>query len=518
MSTFANRLRQFASCAPDVVPAFARGVEKESLRIAPDGRLSKKDHPRQLGSALTHPFITTDYSEALLELVTPTFNSVEDTLAHLTELHQIVYRNIGDEVLWTASLPCLIEDESQIPIAKFGTSNVGQMKRVYRQGLSLRYGSAMQVISGIHYNFSVPEKFWHALGVVNNKSCQDAISDAYMAGIRNFHRYCWLVFYLFGASPAACASFFRGSDIGSLSKLDNHTIYGPYSTSLRMSNYGYRNPVQSEIHIDHNSIAQYIHTLSKTIDTPYPEYEKFGVKVDGEYRQLNSNLLQIENEYYSVIRPKRQTLPLERPTAALKNRGVEYLEIRCLDLDPFDPIGISVSQAKFLEVFITYCLLLASPPFSEIHPDIIASNKDVSVLNGRSPTCQLRNNANSVTLKSWGQQLMEELYEVAVCIDKALGESGYCDSVDKQLRKLSDPDTTPSGQVVAQLRSSGSPFFTFALEQSAESKRKITQMPLADDAIKKYSELAKESIEKQLLIEINDRDDFDTFLRRYFES
>ena len=516
MSCFAERLRLFASCAHEIVPKIQRGIEKESLRIAPDGRLSKKDHPRQLGSALTHPYITTDYSEALLELVTPTFHTVEATLAHLTELHQIVYRHIGDEALWTTSLPCLLDKDSEIPIAKFGDSNVGKMKRIYRQGLSLRYGSAMQVISGIHYNLSMPEEFWHALGIVNDDSGREAISDAYMAGIRNFHRYCWLVFFLFGASPAACASFFRASDIGSLSKFDTHTVYGPYSTSLRMSNYGYRNPVQSEIHIDHNSIAGYIATLSETIETPYREYEKFGVKVDGEYRQLNSNLLQIENEYYSVIRPKRRTLPLEKPTVALKKRGVEYLEIRCLDLDPFDPIGISVSQAKFMEVLIAYCLLLPSPSFSELHPSIIAGNKDISVLQGRNPDCKLSNNGNSATLQSWGQELMEDLHEVAGVFDAAMGESGYCDCVKEQSNKLNNPNDTPSGMIIEQLRSSGDPFFTFALKQSAESRRTIAQMPLGSDVVGKYASLAKESIEKQMSIESADRDDFDSFLQRYF--
>ena len=519
MNSFNDRLKKFSDVADRVVPNFRRGIEKESLRITPAGHLSRKPHPIELGSALTHPFITTDYSEALLELVTPTFETVEQTLDHLKILHQIVYHHIGNEVLWVNSLPCLIDDDHSIPIADFGTSNIGTMKRVYRKGLSLRYGRKMQVIAGIHYNFSVPDLFWKSLDIGATDNNSEAVSNAYMAGIRNFHRYCWLLFYLFGASPAACSSFFTDqTDTENLANIDTHTIYAPFATSLRMSNLGYRNPVQSEIRIDNNSIEQYINTLSATINTPYRPYQDFGIKKKGEYIQLNSNLLQIENEYYSVVRPKRRTLPMEKPTNALRREGVEYIEIRCLDLDPFEPLGISLSQAKFIETFITFCLLQPSPPFTQIYPRIISENKDVSVLRGRDPDAQLLRNGAVTSIADWGNDLMRDIVKVAETIDNATGGHDYSKSVIEQWQKLEDPDITSSARIVEHLRQSKEPFFIFALRQAQKLKEQITEVAPESSIINQYDEIASESVIKQRQIEKSDTEEFDQFLKRYFDS
>ena len=285
-----------------------KGVEKESLRVTPDRHVAQTPHPPALGSTLTHDNITTDYSEALIELVTPAFPESWQLLQFLCDLHQFVYRHLGDELLWATSMPCIVGGDHEIPIARYGRSNIGKLKEVYRLGLGHRYGRLMQAISGVHFNYSFPARFWEALGeaLQAKRADQDFISSQYFALLRNYRRYGWLILYLFGNSPALCASFVKGRE-HTLRELTPGTLYEPYATSLRMSDLGYRNKNQAGVHISVNSLQEYVRDLTAAVSTPHPEYQKIGVKVDGEYRQLNANLLQIENEYYSYIRPKRVT-------------------------------------------------------------------------------------------------------------------------------------------------------------------------------------------------------------------
>ena len=516
MDTFSERLGRFRDCAGDIIPGILRGIEKESLRITPDGHLSQMDHPASLGSALTHPSITTDYSEALIELVTPTFTTLNGTLDHLNELHRIVYYNCPDELLWVNSLPCLLADESTIRIAHFGSSNIGKMKHVYRRGLELRYGKKMQTIAGIHYNISMPGSFWTIFGADQAPSKKDFISNAYMAAIRNFHQLSWLLFYLFGASPAACNSFFNGEQNPALVNLGTHTQYGRYATSLRMSNIGYRNPVQSEICINHNSIEDYTRTLRHTTDTPYPAYSRFGVKQNGRYVQLNTNLLQIENEYYSVIRPKRTTRPFEKPTNALEERGVEYLEVRCLDLEPNVAIGISEPQARFVELFILLCLLESSPPITDRQPAVIAANKDDTVLHGRQPGLKLHRDGAQITLKDWGLELVDKIAEIAAVFDTELDTNAYQQTVEEQQQKLFNAELTVAAQITAELIDRSEPFFEFEMRKAEQAKAALTPQSLEPSIIEKYQKLATESIARQRAMEDREVVDFDQFLKDYF--
>ena len=198
----------------DRLRGMRRGVEKESLRTQADGRLALTPHPRALGSALTHPHITTDYSESQLELITGVHTSVEACAAELTQVHQFVYRNLGAESMWVGSMPCGLPPDENIPIGSYGSSNVGRAKSIYRMGLGHRYGRRMQTISGIHYNWSLP-------GLTNAE---------HFALIRNFRRQAFVLLVLFGASPAVCPSFVEGRD-HELQSLSDHTLYLPNATS-----------------------------------------------------------------------------------------------------------------------------------------------------------------------------------------------------------------------------------------------------------------------------------------------
>ncbi len=359
---FERRLSAVATAGGGILYGGLKGIEKESLRVVAEGGLSMADHPIGLGSALTNSYITTDFSEALLEFVTPAFETTWETLHCICDIHQFTYDELGDEMLWPASMPCRIPEDDKIPLAKYGSSNVGQMKTIYRRGLGYRYGRQMQTIAGVHFNYSVPQRFWHAYQEIlgDENGIDDFRSEQYLGLIRNFKRMGWLVLYLFGASPALCKSF-AGGNVGKMQSFDDETYFEPYGTSLRMSDLGYSNQNQSRINISLNSLDEYVRDLSNAIETLEPSYEDIGVKVDGHYRQLNANLLQIENEFYSSVRPKRVANSGERPTAALQRGGIEYVEIRSLDINLFDPCGINQNTMRFMEAFLLYCLLQPSP-------------------------------------------------------------------------------------------------------------------------------------------------------------
>lgn len=515
---FETNLRHMQdSGAADYLSTIRRGVEKESLRIDADGILAQTSHPRALGSALTHPHITTDYSEALLEFVTPVSNSIEDVLSCLNRIHTFVYQNIGDEKLWVNSMPCIVRGEESIRIAEYGTSNVGTMKNVYRRGLGYRYGKLMQAIAGIHYNFSLPESFWDAWlpwGIRKDQR-QGQISEQYFCAIRNFHRYSWLLFYLFGASPAVCRSFVEGRE-HSLENFDEVTLHAPYATTLRMSRLGYHNSAQGQINIGYNSPADFVRSLRKATDTSYPEYEKIGVKVDGEYRQLNTNMLQIENEYYAAVRPKRVTRSGERPTTALANRGVEYIEVRCIDLNPFNPVGLDADAMRFVDMFLLYCLFSPSPEISDAETEAIDFNQTEVAFRGRAPDLKLRNNGNTVSFQDEASRLLNELDGVAEIFDSKLGCKDYGTSLNNAKTKLVESDKIPAAQILDEMRQDDDSFVEFALRKANEHEDYFKQQALSEKSEKLFTELAARSLNEQVEIEANDKVNFDEFLVEYF--
>src|SRR5215831_2555035 len=367
-----------------------KGVEKESLRVLPSGSLAHTPHPVALGSALTNEHITTDYSEALIELVTPAFTHSWELLQYLLDLHQFVYRHLGEELLWATSMPCAISGDADIPLAQYGSSHVGRMKTVYRNGLGLRYGRMMQAISGVHFNYSFPLPFWEAYAALRGERSPASgfVSASYFDLLRNYRRHGWLVLYLFGVSPVVCKSFLRGRELR-LQEFGRGTAFEPYATSLRMSDVGYRNRNQAGLSVSVNSLEEYVRDLQRAISTPHPPYEALGVKVNGEYRQLNANILQIENEYYSFIRPKRVARSGERPTKALLRAGVEYVEVRALDVSAFDPVGVNQNKLRFLEAFLALCLMKDSPPIADSEQAALDQNHITVARRGREPGLML---------------------------------------------------------------------------------------------------------------------------------
>ena len=495
-----------------------KGVEKESLRVTPEGRISQGPHPPALGSALTHEHITTDYSEALLELVTPPFRTSWELLQYLTEAHQFVYRHLGDEFLWCTSMPCAIAGDASIPLARFGTSNVGRMKTIYRHGLGLRYGRTMQAISGVHFNYSFPAQFWAVLGAVlgEREAGQDFISSMYFALLRNYRRHGWIVHYLFGVSPAVCRSFVAGRDDHGLVELGKGTLYAPYATSLRMSDLGYRNRSQSELSISVNSLEDYVRDLGTAISTPSPEYQKLGVEVDGEWRQLNANVLQIENEYYAFIRPKRVARSGERPTKALRRAGVEYVEMRSLDVSALDPVGVNQNKLRFLEAFAAFCTLAPSAPIDRAAQLEFDRNHVTVARRGREPGLALRFEQRDVDMRVWAGEILDAMQGTCELLDHGDPRRPYATALAVQAQKLTDAGATPSARLLKEMQDTGESFFELGLRMSKTYKAYFTELHPPDEArIAEFGAEAEASLEAQARIEAAPAEPFRDYLAHY---
>ena len=504
----------------DILTGIRRGIEKESLRITPEGKLAQTPHPDALGSALTHDSITTDYSEALLEFITPVSDSIEDSLEKLRDIHRYVYRNIGDELLWAASMPCIVTGDDGIPVAQYGSSNVARMKTVYRYGLGHRYGRLMQAIAGIHYNFSMPgayfEQAWRAAG--SNGQLSDYMSERYLGLIRNFRRYSWLLIYLFGASPAVCASFLRGRTDHHLVPFDGDTrsMHLPHGTALRMGDLGYNSDAQKGLNVCYNSLDNYVQTLSSAIRLPHEPYRAYPSGENGDFQQLNDSLLQIENEFYSPIRPKRVAHSGESALGALVRGGIEYIEVRCVDLNPFTPVGLDAGQIRFLDTFLLHCLLSDSGECDDEEMAEQARNLEAVVNRGREPGLTLENSGEKITLAEWARQLLTEMSDVATAMDAAHDTSDYSASLEEQRAKVDDPELTPSARILREMRERDLPFMRLAMAYSEQWAQELRAEAMTSDVEQAFLDEATRSLAAQRDVEAGDSISFEQYLANFY--
>ncbi|MBL4796408.1 MAG: glutamate--cysteine ligase [Oleispira sp.] len=509
---------------PEALPLLAkiqRGIEKEGLRVTAQAKVAQTKHPQILGSALTHPSITTDYSEALLEFITPVSTAISDSINYLSNLHIYTARNNAAEYIWPASMPCRLEGEESIPIAQYGSSNIGRMKHVYRQGLALRYGKTMQSIAGIHYNFSMPDAFWPLLQQLSAQQgdLQDFKSERYFGLIRNFQRHSWLLTYLFGASPVLDRSFFNstfmGNQQGILEPQGENTLGLPYATSLRMSDLGYQSKAQNSLDINYNNLDEYLENLQAAMQAPYDDYEKLGVKIDGKYRQLNSNILQIENEYYSGIRPKRVPVSGEISSETLRREGVEYVEIRTLDINPFLLVGLDEEQIRVLDSFLLYCLLSDSAEISSKENNEIQSNLQKVILEGRNPALILQQGGREISFVDKAKTLLNKISGSADLLDRAHLDSAhlasahsntrYSAALAQQLVKIEHPEQTPSGIIMADIVN-GFEFSDLMLKQAKRQQQYFSTQPLSYKVEKELQQQALLSLQQQKDLESQDAD------------
>jgi glutamate--cysteine ligase len=498
-----------------------RGVEREALRVSPSGELSQKRHPQSLGSTLTHPLITTDFSEALLEFITPPTHRLEDLFQHLESVHRFTTKQLGDELLWTNSMPCSLPEEKDIPVGQYGNSHNGRLKTIYRLGLGLRYGRSMQTVSGIHYNFSLPTAFWAHFHAQENSllSLESYRNKRYFDLIRNFRRHYWALILLFGASPAMCSSFVKGRE-HNLDVFDgNKALYRPYATSLRMGDLGYQSSAQENLFVCYNEKSTYIKTLANAILKPYEGYQNIPLKDgNGNYQQLSQGLLQIENEFYSAIRPKRSAKPGETALTALHRRGVEYIEVRCLDVNPFSELGITEEQVCFLDVFLLYCALKDSPVSGMEEGMMMQRNQKRVVNEGRKPGLMLEHvELGEIAIEKWLDELLIAMEPVAELLDKAYENTRYSTALNSQKKIANDLSQTPSARLLRSLEEAEN-YRTLSLSMAKRHTETLRNSTLDEDILKRFHDTAEESHAEQSSIEASCDDNFDAFLKNYFKQ
>ena len=500
MSKLQDSLR---ALSPDTLAGIRRGMEKEGLRVLPAGGLALTPHPRALGSALTHPHITTDYSESQIELITGAHKGVQEALDELTAVHQFVYHVLaeqGGEMLWVSSMPCGLPTDETIPLARYGSSNIGRAKSVYRMGLGHRYGRRMQTISGLHYNWSLP-------GVT---------SEQYFALIRNFRRHAFVLLYLFGASPALCPCFVQGRD-HALQALGPNALYLPHATSLRMGRLGYQSDAQATLAVSYNGLDGYAQSLHEALTRPYPAYETVGIRnPGGDYNQLGTSLLQIENEFYGTIRPKRTVRTGERPLHALRERGVEYVEVRLMDLDPFESVGIRASTMRLLDVFLLHCLLADSPPDTPQEIAELKQNQHTTAERGREPGVQLLRQGQRVALADWGREVLAACAPIAAALDAANATSDYSAALREAQALMQAPDQTPSARVLREMtQQHANSFEGFAMHQSVLARDALLARPWSAQQQAAYTAMAAQSVQDQKAIEASDVLPFEAWREQY---
>lgn len=495
------------------------GLEKESLRVAAGGGIALTPHPRVLGSALTHPDITTDYSEALMEFITPPLGSVGQALEYLADLQAYVSRHLDHEILWATSMPCVLSGGKNIPIAQYGSSNAGRMKHLYRVGLGHRYGRVMQVIAGVHFNWSFAEDLWPAYRLIEGRvqGLRDFRDQRYMAQIRNLQRYGWLVPYLFGASPAVCKSFFLGKATN-LPSFDETTYYAPHATSLRMGDIGYQNSREEGLGIKacYDDVQCYADSLLKATMTPAESWQAIGVKSGDEYRQLSTHILQIENEYYSTVRPKQVLEWMEKPSLALKKRGIRYIELRSLDVNAYHPLGLDETQGRFLEIFLLFCMLADSPFIDGLERREIDRNLLDVAHRGREPRLTLEHRGVRLPMRAWALEILESMLPVCEVLDAIEGGAWFEDAIDDQIAKVRAPELTPSGKMLDEMRDKGEGFYQFARRLSNQHQRYFLERKLSAEKIADLDAKAEKSLAEQARLEAEPQADFDRFLADYF--
>ncbi|MBB3169921.1 glutamate--cysteine ligase [Simiduia aestuariiviva] len=515
-----DKLAWLANGNTHLLKVILRGLEKESLRVGADGKLAQTDHPKALGATLTHPHITTDYSEALLEFITQPHTSVDALLGQLSDIHTFTYRHLGEEVLWGASMPCMIGADADIPVARYGNSHTGRMKTTYRIGLGHRYGRAMQTIAGVHYNFSFSDELIAALHARAKSplSFQDFKTQSYFDLIRNFRRYFWLLVYVYGAAPAVCRSFVKNRSHKLLPVGDDeHSLHLPYATSLRMGNLGYQSDAQTSLTVCYNNLNTYLKTLCGAITLPHKEYQAIGLKdAQGNYNQLNTALLQIENEFYSTIRPKRTSQRGETALNALHARGVEYIEVRCVDLNPYEPLGVTREQLHFMDAFLLFCLLDESPETNPSEYADMQENQRRIVEQGRDPQLTLKQAGQEKSMHQWANEILTGMAHSAQVLDQASDCAEFSQAVAAVSARIEDPHQTPAAKLLADMQAKNKTFYQLAKDLADQHAEYFRERSLTDESLALFEKQSAASLAAQAQLERDQTGDFEQYLADFY--
>ena len=401
------------------------GIEWESLRAKDDGKLSLTPHPAVFGDKLTNPLITTDFSESQIEIITPTFDTIDDAFENFSLLSDMVNASLPqDEYLWFQSIPCILPYWDQIPIAQY--SGEGESSQKYREDLARRYGVKKQMISGVHFNFSFSEKFLKKLYSLENDdlSFKDFKDDIYLKIARNYLRYCWLIIYLTGCSIGSHKTFSNDCIYLMDAKDDYGSYYSTRGPSFRNASCGYKN--LKDLYPSYNSVNEFVGDINSFID--------------------NGDLSEAKELYTQIrLKPKNPKDLLN----SLKDSGIEYIEIRTLDINPFYQCGIVNRDMKFLHLFLIYMLVKDESDYLAWQNEA-KINEERTAESGYVDSMRLLRDGCEVTLKDWAHEIINEMYDMC----DELGIDGF-DTLNLMMNRVSNPDFTYGKMLLSLIEQHG---------------------------------------------------------------
>ncbi|ERT69010.1 bifunctional glutamate--cysteine ligase GshA/glutathione synthetase GshB [Cetobacterium somerae] len=456
------------------------GIEKESLRVNENGELALTNHPKFFGDKIKNPYITVDFSESQIEMITPTESSVEKAYDFLRNIHEIVATNLKDEYLWSQSVPPILPSEELIPLGKFPQNK--ELEK-YREKLALKYGRKKQLLSGIHFNFSFDDEFLKELYELSKEktSFKEFKNNIYLKISRNYFKYGWMIIYLLGASPVIHETYLQKC-IDKMKKFTEDTYYFEDLVSFRNGSCGYRN--EKDFFVNYESVDKYVESLERLI----------------EKESISS-----AKEYYSPIRLKTKN-PKEI-LLELKNSGIEYLEFRSIDLNPFSEIGIEKTDLEFLHLFILFLFLKDDEPFEEKDYFRYLKNQEILANKGNSDEfrlicCEDKN----VSPKEYSIVILEEIERHL----KAIGAFTNKDEKVLQYQKnkvLSN--RLYSDLVLKEVKQKG--FVKFHIDKAKEFLNEMKKTPYTlkgfEDLELSTQILLKAAIKNGVKFEILDRDE-----------
>ena len=388
------------------------GIEWESLRAKGDGELSLTPHPEVFGDKLTNPLVTTDFSESQIEIITPTFDTIDEAFNTFSLLADLVNSSLPeDEYLWFQSIPCILPYWDQIPIAQYSDEGISSQK--YREDLAKKYGVKKQMISGVHFNFSFSDKVLRDLHSLDDKglSFREFKDKVYLKIARNYLRYCWLIIYLTGCSIGSHKTFSNECLHLMDAKDDFGSYYSTQGPSFRNASCGYKNLI--ELNPSYNSVDEFTDDISAFIER-------------GDLSEAK--------ELYTQIRLKPKN-PKDLMNS-LKNDGIEYIEIRTLDINPFYQCGLVEHDMKFLHIFLIYMLVKGESDYPDWQSEA-RMNEENTAEKAYVESMRLLKDGEEVTLKSWAADIINEMYGMCEVLGIDEGRT-----LSLMLNRISNPDLT----------------------------------------------------------------------------
>lgn len=450
------------------------GIERETLRVDENGYLAKTDHPEEFGDKAHNPYITTDFSESQIEVITPALSDIKETYNFTRALYDIVAMEIGDEYLWPESMPCIIPDDKDIPVAKF--SNHSKEAQEYREKLLLKYGGKKQLISGIHYNFSFDDAIIERLyeDSEKNLSYKEFKNSIYLKVARNYLRYRWLIVYLLGASPIVHESFIDSCKCP-LKKIKCNEYSSLGAISHRNGKCGYKNKV--DLFPSYNSVDEHLESINQYI---------------------NDELIESHKELYSQIRLKPSDT--RNFKESLLNDGIKYLEYRTIDINPFEKGGISLEDLRFLQIFNIYLLIKEESDFKNWQEEAL-ENQQLIAVHGIDDI-ELKQDGKVINRIDFGLEILNEVMSVNNELNL-----GFEDIINNMIDKVKDSKLTYSYKITERINEEGyiNSFLNLARMYKESAYKNRFKLEGYDDLELSTQILMKESIKRGITVNIVDR-------------